>query len=68
LTAEQKHSIDDPIEMEGWGLNHLVFHAPATISAASGEPTRRPHAFDRVAAELISQRSNGFHGRRIVLP
>ena len=60
LTAEQKHSIDDPIEMEkaadalpieqiakrwivasdpdeavekvgqyvGWGLNHLVFHAP----------------------------------------
>ena len=60
LTPEQKHSIDDPIEMEkaadalpieqvakrwivasdpdeavakirpylGWGLNHLVFHAP----------------------------------------
>ncbi|MGB3231302.1 MAG: LLM class flavin-dependent oxidoreductase, partial [Mycobacterium sp.] len=60
LTAEQKHSIDDPMEMEkaadelpieqvakrwivasgpdeavekvkdyvGWGLNHLVFHAP----------------------------------------
>ena len=67
LTPEQKHSIEDPIEMEAaadalpieqvakrWivasdpddaveqvkayvdaGLNHLVFHAPGTISAGS---------------------------------